>query len=123
MVIGRGNRKKKEYNNSRDPNQATIIDLRNSQSIATALKNTIKFCSPCTIYLLSCNMGVKKGGIPQIFADQTGCEVFAPRGYCYPNVSEPEKSKIEANYTDSDGKVHTTYPGSKDGEFRRYAPQ
>lgn len=68
-------------------------------------------------------MGVKEGGIPQIFANQTGCEVFAPRGYCYPNVREPEKSKIEANYTDSDGKVHTTYPGSKDGEFRGYAPQ
>ena len=123
MLVGRGNRKKKEYNHSRDPNQATIIDLHNAQSIATALRNTIKFCSPCTIYLLSCNMGVREGGIPQIFANQTGCEVFAPRGYCYPNVREPEKSRIEANYTAPDGEVQTTYPGSKDGAFRRYIPQ
>ena len=70
-----------------------------------------------SLYLLSCNMGVKQGGIPQMLADATGCTVHAPMGYCWTNVKEPEKSKIKREY-----KNHKLYDNSKDDAFNEYTP-
>lgn len=118
MIVGPGNRNRNEYNHSRNPQKATMIDKSNANAIAESFSTQLKFCTSCTIYLLSCNTGVKEEGIPQSFANKTGCTVFAPRGYCYPNPQKPEQSRIDSHYKD-----YPIYPGSKDGEFREYTSQ
>jgi hypothetical protein len=69
----------------------------------------------CEVYILSCNVGL--GKIGQELANGTGCKVYAPNGYCYPNRKEPDDSKIVPKT-----RSHPVNPGGGD-EFVPFDPQ
>ncbi len=96
-------------------NRDVSIDERNARRVGERIKKLICFCKPCEVYILSCNVGL--GKIAQQLANGTGCKVFAPNGYCYPNRKGPDDSKIVPKT-----RKHPAYPGGGD-EFVPFAPQ
>ncbi len=97
------------------PESASGIDDSNVSSIAESLKNKESFCSKCTIYWLSCNVGLST--FAQKLAEKTGCHVYAPMGFCWPNPLNPLSSRVQKRYEN-----YPVYPGSKDNTFKRFNP-
>ena len=93
LTVGSENTKKKTHTVRTGPIEGqTEICEKNADDVADEIIKKSRFCEECTIYLLSCNTGL--GSMPQSLADSTGCTVKAPKGYCYPNLKNPEKSRI-----------------------------
>jgi hypothetical protein len=96
-------------------NREVSIGEGNARRVGERIKKLICFCKPCEVYILSCNVGL--GKIGQELANGTGCKVYAPNGYCYPNRKEPDDSKIVPKT-----RSHPVYPGGGD-EFVPFDPQ
>ena len=71
----------------------TDINPFNASRVGNRIKSALCLCKPCKIYLLSCHVGL--GNIPQKLATATGCTVFAPKGFCHPNLGDPIASPIQ----------------------------
>jgi RHS repeat-associated protein len=68
------------------------INKNNAAALFGRLRNYVCFCKPCSIVLLSCEVG--KGEIGNLIAGATGCLVVSPRGFCTPNPLQPHLSDI-----------------------------
>lgn len=80
--------------NPNDPNDANIVDDNNASSLFGALSSQVSFCKNCIIYLLSCNTGLRQNSFVQQLSNSTGCTVYAPKGFCAPNVANPLMSGV-----------------------------
>ncbi|NCC60829.1 MAG: RHS repeat-associated core domain-containing protein [Verrucomicrobiae bacterium] len=95
-------------------NADPAIYSKNATRIGKHIKG-LCVCDPCYIYLLSCNVGL--GDIGQSLANGSGCIVYAPSGYCYPNRDEPGNSKIVPEIPGE-----KVYPGAGD-RFNIFLPK
>lgn len=67
---------------------ANVLTIENAATFAS----NICFCKPCEIFLLGCNVGL--GSLPQTLANESQCTVYAPKGYCVPNLAKPPSSIV-----------------------------
>jgi RHS repeat-associated protein len=98
------------------------ITTQNAADIGAKLKQRVKWCCPCTIYLAGCNTGL--GDMAQRLSTATGCTVYGSRGYLSGTHSEGnENCSKECDY---EGHHYDAYPGSIDGRgadcWKSFAP-
>jgi len=89
VTIGSGQK------NPSSDDTANYIGIGNAEYQARQLRKRVCFCPRCLIVLGSCNMGnwtKSRVNVPQIFADNTACEVVSPGGFSggfFANLTTP----------------------------------
>ena len=46
-------------NNSKDASKANVISQKNAEFMGNYIDSNVDFCKPCTIYIMSCNVGLE----------------------------------------------------------------
>jgi RHS repeat-associated protein len=96
-------------------NQDNSIADYNAEKVGERLKNLVCMCKGSTIYILSCHVGL--GNIGQELANGAGSNVYAPNGFCYPDVNNPLESPIKATSPRYPGPEYQ-YPGAGNSFIR-----
>jgi len=117
LTLGKNSAHYVDQGNSKDQN----VTQNNVLLFAKDLNSVICFCAPCEIFLLSCNTGL--GGWVQTIADETGCTIYAPEGFCFPDASDPLSSKLLVSNQSSfqPGQLLTSPKGAKVA-WRKFDP-
>src|SRR5262249_32453056 len=98
------------------PNSVNGVTAGNATATGKKLKDNVKFCGPCCVYLAGCTTGLGSGKMAQDLANATGCIVFGSMGYLSGSHAEGnEKSTKECDYN---GHHYDAYPGSKEATGR-----
>jgi RHS repeat-associated protein len=93
-----------------NPDTIDGITTENAADMGAKLKNGVKWCCPCTIYLAGCNTGL--GNMAQRLATASGCTVFGSKGYLGGTHFTGNESCSKE--LDQDGHHYDPYPGSVD---------
>ena len=107
---------KRERIASGDLSVDNTMNLSNVDIIINQLLKQETFCSECTIFLLSCNVGLST--FAQNIAEKTRCTVYAPMGYIYGDLHDPISSRIVREVLP----YYPPYEGAKDNTFKVFYP-
>src|SRR5262249_20256029 len=94
------------------PNSIDGISGKNVAAVGKQLKDDVKFCSPCVIYLAGCNTAL--GPISQQLANATGCTVYGSLGYL--SGTHAEGNETITKETTINGVHYAAVPGSKEAK-------
>jgi RHS repeat-associated protein len=107
------------------PTGLNHIRASNAAQVGRDIKQKVKLCCTCRIYLSGCNTGLGSGTVPQELANATGCTVYGSKGYLGGWRADGTVS-VSRTYTRADGTVASAYEGSVDarGEdsYRPFTP-
>jgi hypothetical protein len=101
---------------SPERNSGLYVDPDGEASFQMTKLPFVRWCSPCSIYLSTCNSGTgdPRGPVAQAVADLSGCNVYGTRGYTMSDMSHFLGNMATTKTVMYLEVLRPAYPGSAD---------